>query len=96
MTVEITQRAKSEINRIYSYISNVIGMPGTALNTVDDIIAAIDDLIIFPKRHKPWKDSGYRFFSVKNYTIFYRIDEAAEKIYVEKIIYSRRDIDALL
>lgn len=96
MTIIITRKANADIKRIYSYISNVIGMKGTALNIVTEIQAAIEDLVYFPERYKFWENSGLRYFAVRNYTVFYHFDEAAEEIRVERVIYSRRDIEALL
>lgn len=96
MTVIYSREADEDIDNIYAYISNTIGMRGTAGNIVNDILSKIDDLEYFPKRHKKWQKSDYRFFAVGNYMVFYRIDEPAEQIIVERVIYSRRDIGSLL
>lgn len=96
MTIIVTDEARQELRRIKLYISNVGGAREAACNLISEIETKIDDLEYFPKRHKVWENSEYRFFSVNNYLVFYRYDEAAEKIIVERVIYTRRDIETLL
>lgn len=101
MKIIYTQKALSDTDTIFDYITDVIGMRATAAEVVTRIRDSVSELKIFPKRHKiwqsePWKSCGLRHFSVGNYTVFYRIDETADTIFVERIIYSHRDIDMLL
>ena len=96
MTIIVTDEARQELRAIKLYISNVAGARETACNLISEIETQIDDLEYFPKRHKVWQESDFRFFTVRNYMVFYRIDEASEKIIVERIIYSRRNIETLL
>lgn len=101
MKIIYTQKALSDIDTIFNYITDVIGMRATAAEVVTRIRDSVSELKIFPKRHKiwqsePWKSCGLRHFSVGNYTVFYRIDETTDTIFVERIIYSHRDIDMLL
>ena len=101
MKIIYTQKALSASDTIFNYITDVIGMRATAAEVVTRIRDSVSELKIFPKRHKiwqsePWKSCGLRHFSVGNYTVFYRIDETADTIFVERIIYSHRDIDMLL
>lgn len=101
MKIIYTQKALSDLDTVFGYIADVIGMRTTATEVVTQIRNSISELKVFPKRHKvwlsePWKSRGLRFFNVGNYTIFYLIDDAVDTIYIERIIYSRRDIDMLL
>lgn len=96
MTILVTEKARQELRKIKLYISNVIGARQAACNLISDIENKIDELEIFPNRYSLWKNSEYRFFSVKKYLVFYRYDEAADTIIVERVIYARRDIDTLL
>lgn len=101
MKIIYTQKALLDLDAIFGYISDFIGMRETAAEVITHIRDGISELKMFPKRHKvwqsePWKSHGLRFFSVGNYTIFYRIDETVDTIFVERIIYSRRNIDLLL
>ena len=95
MKVIYTGPAQADILEMKIYLSNN-GNSKIAANIVMDIKAKISDLKIFPKRYANWGNSEYRFFSVKNYLVFYRYDEKAEKIIIERVINSRRNIDELL
>ena len=49
-----------------------------------------------PARNKcvdqePWCSRGVRKIIVKNFYVYYRIDEQAETVYVLNVIYARRD-----
>lgn len=96
MTIIVTDKARQELLKIKLYISNVAGARQAARNLISEIENKIDDLEIFPKRYKLWKNTKYRFFSVKNYLVFYCCDEPTETITVERVIYAHRDIEALL
>lgn len=95
MTVIYTGLAKADIWEMKMYLSNN-GNSKTAENIVKNIKTKISDLKFFPKRYANWENSEYRFFSVKNYLVFYRYDEKAEEIIIERVINSRRNIDELL
>ena len=61
-------------------------------------IASLDEM---PNRYakydkKPWKDRGLRFFSVKNYVIFYLTNEETKTVYIIRIMYGGRDIEKQL
>ena len=50
----------------------------------------------FPARNRlmdeePWKSRGIRRLLVRNYFIYYRIDEDAGRVYVLNVIFARRD-----
>lgn len=95
MTIIYAQQVQDDILAMKMYISGGLDSITTS-NIVAKIKEKVSDLEIFPKRYKFWKNSGYRFFSVKNYIVFYRYDEPAETIFIERVIYARRDIDTLL
>lgn len=40
---------------------------------------------------EPWKSRGIRRLLVRNYFIYYRIDEDAGRVYVLNVIFARRD-----
>ena len=39
---------------------------------------------------------GYRWVGIKNYIVFYTVDEASKNVYVERILYGRRDWQQIL
>ena len=40
---------------------------------------------------EPWHSYGLRHLIVKNFYVYYRIDESARIVYVLNVIYNRRD-----
>ena len=49
-----------------------------------------------PEKYKsvddePWHSRGIRKFLVKNFFVYYRIDDEHKKVYILNVIYVRRD-----
>ena len=91
--VTMLNRAFRDLDGIYDYIANTLMEPGFALNTVDNIEAAILSLDIMPHRCPERKigvyaNQGYRQLFVGNYTAVFRIDEEAKLVMVVTIRYS--------
>ncbi|NLM06035.1 MAG: type II toxin-antitoxin system RelE/ParE family toxin [Tissierellia bacterium] len=43
-----------------------------------------------------WRNLGLRFLAVKNYIVFYLIDEEEKAVKIYRIIYGKRDMDRQL
>jgi addiction module RelE/StbE family toxin len=91
--VKITPQAFRDIDMIYDYIARHLLEPGTANNLVDEIEAGIFSLEEMPNRGAPrrignYANKGYRQLFVKNYTIVYRVDEAAKCVIIITVKYS--------
>ena len=53
-------------------------------------------LAAFPSRHaliegEPWRSEGIRKIVVKNFLVYYWIDDKCNKVQVTDVIYSKRD-----
>lgn len=79
MTIIYTKQTQNDFLELKMFVTNGASS-AKASEIVKMIKAKVQELEIFPKRHKVWKDSKYRYFLVKNFVVFYRIDEANEKI----------------
>ncbi len=83
------------------YISNELGNPSAAKNLANEMVEATERLVGFPYAApvllpiKPLKHE-YRKLLVKQYIIFYWVDEKAKTITVARVIYARRDYLKLL
>ena len=100
-TVNYTNAAEQDLRSIYDYIATTLCAFDTAKNLVRQIMEEIASLDEMPKRYakydkKPWKDRGLRFFSVKNYVIFYLTNEKTKTVYIIRIMYGGRDIEKQL
>lgn len=100
-TVNYTNAAEQDLRSIYEYIANTLCTPDTAKNLTRQIMDEILSLDEMPNRYarydkEPWKDRGLRFFSVKNYVVFYLTNEKTKTIYIIRIMYGGRDIEKQL
>lgn len=92
----IVPEAQEDIRRIILYIARELAAPQAALNLQDEFQKEINSLAKSPKRIKtvdeqPWKDAGIRKTRVKNYYIYFFVDDEEMAIKVLAVIYVRRD-----
>ena len=88
----ILPEAQKDIRDIVIYIARELAAPQAALN----LQAAINTLAERPKRIKtvneqPWKDVGIRKIRVKNYYIYFLVDDDEVAVKVNAVIYTGRD-----
>jgi len=93
--------AKQDMTDIVSYISNELSSPVAAAALADEMIEAAERLCDFPyinivhQTTKPLKQE-YRKLLVKNYIMFYWVNEKKKLITIARVIYARRDYEKLL
>ena len=93
--------ARHDMVEIARYISQELFDPSAAENLAYEMVQAAERLAGFPYicpiHHgpKPLKNE-YRKLIVKNYIMFYWVDEKEKKIVIARVIYSRRDYEKLL
>lgn len=92
---------KKEIFDILDYISYDLCNPTASSELSNSIFSAIDRLAEFPyiypvleQKHK--KSSAYRKMIVKNYLVIYFIDETTRTVFIEHVVYARRNLKAIL
>jgi Plasmid stabilization system protein len=98
-TVQLSPKAVEDLQEIKAYITDELGNPIAAGNTVNKIIETYESLISFPDRGIPVQKyvlfpTDYRFVLANNYSIFYRCEN--EVIRIIRILYSRRDFIRIL
>lgn len=90
--------AEKDMLDVYRYMADVLSVPETGLLYLEKFQDAVDGLQVFPGRFKKvFTINGreIRFCPVENYLIFYSISEKRERVEVIRILYSRRDYEAL-
>lgn len=95
-TVTITDQAYQQILDIGHYIAFRIQAPDTALRLMDLIKESINSLQTFPQHialvdDEPMRSLGIHRMPVKNYYIYFIINEKQHTVRVTAVIYSRRD-----
>ena len=92
----ILPEAQKDIQDIILYIARELMAPQAALNLQDEFQKEINSLAEMPKRIKtvdeqPWKDAGIRKTRVKNYYIYFLVDDEQMAVKVNAVIYVGRD-----
>lgn len=90
--VRITKQAKEHLILIRNYISTELKQPIIAKKIIGVIKAEIYSLEYMPHRircidEEPWRASGFRRIRVKNYYIYFWINENKKEVDVIAIIY---------
>lgn len=99
--VDISEPAENDLRDIVRYISAQLSAPITALKLMEIIEEAMASLALMPQKGPFVTDErlailGYRKLFVKNYIVFFRIDEKSKVVDVERILYARRDWQHIL
>lgn len=94
--IKVTIQALEQMREIAHYISYDLMAPEAADNLLDDLKASILKLSVLPKKYplieeEPWRSEGVRKIVVKNFLVYYWIDEEYNKVQVTAVIYSKRD-----
>lgn len=92
----ILPEAQKDIRDIVLYIAGELCAPQAALNLQYAFENEINSLAYMPKRIKtvdeqPWKDAGIRKTRVKNYYIYFLVDDDEMAVKVNAVIYVGRD-----
>lgn len=94
--VDISEPAENDLRDIVRYISAQLSAPITALKMMDIIEEAIGGLAVIPQKYPSIVDErlamlGYHKLLVKNYIVFFTIDEKLKVVDIERILYARRN-----
>ena len=92
--VRLTEQSQEYLRDITKYIAYSLQEPRTARKILDTLETAIYSLDTFPHRiplttEEPWHSQGIHKFLVKNYFIYFWIDETTKKVQVIGVIYTR-------
>lgn len=91
--------ARRELEEAVIYIANELCAPDAAASLLDDIDQVAQKLREMPYRHAIYPSlyalkNEVRFFPIKNYNVFYVVDEARHTVEIRRILYQRRNVAA--
>ena len=94
--ITLTPQATEQIQQTMLYITQTLQAPQAARHWADLLYNKIAGLSFMPARHplteeEPWHTEGIRKMPVKNFLIYYLIDEENKNVIITAIIYGRRD-----
>ncbi len=94
--VKITPQASTQMLEIFSYISDTLKEPIAAEGLLDELQKSILSLNTMPKRaalteEEPWRSYGIHKMSVKNFLVYFWVNEDSKEVHITAVIYGRRD-----
>ena len=94
--VILTPDAISDLTELRDHIADVLVAPDTARGYIRHIREEVSTLKQMPNRHilvkeEPWRSRSIRRMNVKNFIVYYRVDEAHRRVYILNVIYNKRD-----
>lgn len=99
--LEYLPAARKDMIEIVRYISTILQRPDVADRLATELVDAVESVSAFPYAAsayhpiRPLKRE-YRKIPVKNYLIFFWVDEEKKLLTVARVVYARRDYDRLL
>ncbi len=94
--VHITKYAYDQMTEIKRYISDEIHAPMAAKSLLLAMKSAVLSLAAMPARHplmqeEKWRSQGLRQMVIKNFLMYYWIDEEHSQVNIVAVVYGRRD-----
>lgn len=99
--LEFLPIAKNDIDKIIYYISNDLKNVTASRKFRDLFLNSIDKILEFPHGSPIYEqlkflNNEYRSFKVKNFLMFYTINEQDKIITIVRVIYQKMDISKIL
>ena len=99
--IEFLPIAKKDIEDIIYYISYDLKNITAAKKLRDLFMSGIDNILEFPYGNAVYKPIGvlkneYRSYKIKNFLMFYTIDEKEKLITVVRVLYQKMDFNNIL
>ena len=99
--VIITPDAEADLIELDDYITFELMAPDTAISYIRDIRTKISELRKSPKKYRlvedePWHSRGVRRMNAKNFAVFFYVYEEYSEVYVQNIVYQKRDLPRVL
>ena len=94
--VKLTDHAVAQLQEAVIYISKVLQASTVAKHWAARIKKELASLSTMPARYPlteedPWHTEGVHKMSVENFLVYYWIDEAKKIVWINAIVYARRD-----
>ena len=95
-TIKISLSASEDLKQITLYMKQVLKVPNVARNYLKLLRQEIDKLETLPKRYEVIEKEKINQFNVrklivKNYIVFYIVDDEEKVVNIERILYGASD-----
>lgn len=94
--IKVTRQAKEHLALIREYIATELQAPIVAKRMLELLKSEMMYLQTMPYRVKliseqPWCELGFRRIRVKNYYVYFCVDDSRKEVQILAVIYVRRD-----
>lgn len=101
MKIVYTFQAQQDLKNLYEYVAYSLLAPDAARSLYQKIIQSVRSLETMPNRNplykeEPWRSQGVRFLPVKNYLLFYTVNNETLTVSIARILYGGMDINRQL
>ena len=99
--LEYLPSARQDMIRIVQYVSQELGNPAAAEELALELVQAGDSIPRFPYANPAYipirpLQHEYRKLLVRNYVMFYWVDEEKRLVTVARVVYARRSFERIL
>ena len=99
--VRSTLQAQAHLREIRDYIAQKLLAPEAAKNTVQRLGTVMASLSQMSNRvplieEEPWRSEGVRVRAVRNFLIYFWVNEVEKTVQIIAVIYARRDQTSVL
>lgn len=99
--LEFLPIAKKDMDDIVYYISNVLNNRTAAINLSKCFVEGANSILNFPYGSSEYKlvknlKNVYRSIKIKNFLMFYTINETKKVITIVRVLYQKMDINSVL
>lgn len=101
MKIVYTFQAQQDLKNLYEYVAYSLLAPDAARSLYQKIVQSVRSLETMPNRNplykeEPWRSQGVRFLPVKNYLLFYTVNNETLTVSIARILYGGMDINRQL
>lgn len=94
--VKITKYALAQMEEIKNYIVEELHAPQAAYHLILEMKKKVASLSDMPERNqlvdsKKWRKKGIRRIIVKNFVMYYWIDETQQTVNITAVVYQKRN-----
>ncbi|HZK43990.1 MAG TPA: type II toxin-antitoxin system RelE/ParE family toxin [Syntrophomonadaceae bacterium] len=100
-TIKMTPKAVTDLDNLYSYISEELFAPNPAMHILERIEKGIMNLKVFPfscnyVADEFLRSKGYRKLIIDNYIAFYLVDKEKKQVIIMRVLYGKQKYENLL
>jgi toxin ParE1/3/4 len=94
--IKVTPYASEQMRKIVRYISATLQSPENARGWLAQMKREIASLANMPSKiplteEEPWHSQGVHKMPVKNFLVYFWVEESAKRVWVTAVVYGGRD-----